>query len=47
LPIYEFEIDGERRIGVFASDVELTQPGVVGERGGYRTVKYEDIDAYR
>jgi hypothetical protein len=43
IPIYEFDIGDERRIGVFASDVEDVMPGAVGERFGYRTVQYEDL----
>ncbi len=43
IPIYEYEYDGERRIGVFASDVEEVMPGAIGERFGYRTVSYEDL----
>jgi hypothetical protein len=40
IPIYEFTIDGERRIGVFASDVEAVLPTAVGKRMGYKTVDY-------
>jgi hypothetical protein len=43
IPIYEYEYDGELRIGVFASDVEDVMPGAVGERFGFRTVNYEDL----
>lgn len=43
IPIYEYTIDGERRLGVLASDVETTHPGLIGERFGYRTVQYEDL----
>jgi len=43
IPIYEFEYDGDRYIGVFASDAEVVAPGAVGERFGYKTVQYEDL----
>ena len=43
LPIYEFEMGGERRIGVFASDVEELYPGLVTKRGGYKMVQYKDL----
>jgi len=43
IPIYEFEYDGDRYVGVFASDAERVAPGVVGERFGYKTVQYEDL----
>jgi len=43
IPIYVYEYGGERRIGVFASDVAYVKPGAVGERLGYRTVQYEDL----
>lgn len=45
IPIYEYTMDGERRIGVLASDVMENAPGFVGERMGYRTVQYEDLHA--
>lgn len=40
IPIYRYEIAGETRIGVFASDVEHHLPEAVGEWGGYKTVDY-------
>ena len=40
-PIYVYEIDGEERLGVFASDVEAKMPEAVGRRAGYRTVNYD------
>jgi hypothetical protein len=43
LPIYEFAMNGERYVGVFASDAELVAPGLIGERYGYKTVQYEDL----
>lgn len=43
IPIYEYTFDGERYIGVFASDAEMVAPGAVGERFGYKTVQYEDL----
>lgn len=43
VPIYEFTMGGERRIGVFAGDVEEVAPGLVGRRAGYKTVQYEDL----
>lgn len=43
IPIYEYTFDGERRLGVLASDVEMVAPGAVGERFGYRVVQYEDL----
>jgi len=45
IPIYEYEYDGERRLGIFASDLETLMPGFVGERLGYKVVQYEDIYA--
>lgn len=44
IPIYEYTMGGVRRIGVFASDVEATRPGAVGERFGYKVVNYEALD---
>lgn len=41
VPIYEYEMDGERRIGVFAGDVEEVFPLAVALRHGYKTVNYE------
>lgn len=43
LPIYAYDIDGERRIGMFAHEVEEMFPGFIYERGGYKVVQYEDI----
>ena len=43
IPVYDFEYDNERRIGVFASDVEQVAPGLVSERFGYKMVQYEDL----
>jgi hypothetical protein len=43
IPIYEYDMGGERYIGVFASDVQEVLPGSVGERYGYRTVQYGDL----
>lgn len=43
LTIYEYTMDGERYLGVFASDAERVAPGFVGERGGYKVVQYEDL----
>ena len=43
IPIYVYTIGGERRIGVFASDVTRVAPGAVGERMGYKTVQYERL----
>lgn len=43
IPIYEFVYDGDRYVGVFASDAERVAPGTVGERYGYKTVQYEDL----
>lgn len=43
IPVYEYDMDGERRIGVFASDVEAVLPWAVGERMGYKTVNYEAL----
>lgn len=45
LPIYEYTIDGERRIGMFAGDVEELYPDIVGSRFGYKTVNYEALNA--
>jgi hypothetical protein len=43
IPIYVYTIDGQRRIGVFASDVERKLPMAVGKRMGYKTVDYRAI----
>ena len=43
IPIYEYTYDGDRYLGVFASDVESVAPHAVGERYGYRTVQYGDL----
>lgn len=43
LPIYEYTINGERRIGMFADEVEELFPGFVYERRGYKMVQYEDL----
>lgn len=43
IPIYEFTIGGERRLGMFASDVEDVAPELVGERMGYKTVNYGEL----
>ncbi len=43
VPIYTFEIGGVRKIGIFAQDIAERLPAVIGERLGYRTVKYEAL----
>lgn len=43
IPIYVYTIGGERKIGVFASDVEPKLPGAVGRRFGYKTVQYRAL----
>jgi hypothetical protein len=43
IPVYEYTYDGQRVLGVLASDVMENAPGYVGERMGYRTVQYEDL----
>lgn len=43
IPIYMYEIDGEERIGVFASDVQRKLPEAVAERYGYKVVNYEAL----
>ena len=43
IPIRVYTMGGVRRIGVFASDVEIVKPHAVGERMGYKTVNYEAL----
>jgi len=45
IPIYVYtRVDtGERMIGVLAQDVAKVKPWVIGERGGYLTVMYEEL----
>jgi hypothetical protein len=40
IPIYAYDMDGERLIGMFAGDVEELYPHLVGERMGYKTLDY-------
>lgn len=40
IPIRVYDYDGERRLGVFASDVEAVMPEAVSESFGYRMVDY-------
>lgn len=43
IPIYAYDMDGERRIGMYADDVEKLYPGAVGKRFGYKTLNYEAV----
>lgn len=43
VPIYAFDIGGVRKIGVFAQDIAERAPAVLGERHGYKTVRYEAL----
>ena len=40
IPIYSYVMDGVRRIGMFAGDVQKLYPHAVGKRFGYKTVDY-------
>jgi hypothetical protein len=43
IPIYAYDMDGERRIGMYADDVEAVYPGAVGTRMGYKVLDYEAV----
>lgn len=45
IPIYSYVMDGVRRIGVFAGDVQKVYPHAVGRRMGYKTVNYGALRA--